>query len=69
MLPSLKIFLGLFGMIIIFFSFLFDNGEDDFSPSWESKENINKGTHFTKLTNLLRNIYMLLLVVFIMFVF
>ena len=38
----LKFFLIVLGIIIIIFSFLLDDGENDFSHSYESKENIYK---------------------------
>jgi len=58
------------GIIIILFSFFFDDGEEaDLSPSYESKENIYKKTHFTKLTNFVRNIYALLIISFIFLLF
>ena len=65
----LKFFLIVLGIIIIIFSFLLDDGENDFSPSYESKENIYKKTPFTKLTNFARNVYALLIVVFIFLLF
>jgi len=72
-MPILKKFLqgvvGVVGIIIIICSFLVSSQGDDFSPSWESKENINKSTHFTKLTNFIRNIYGSLIVAFLVLVF
>jgi hypothetical protein len=64
----LKIFLWTLGIIIIIFSFFFSE-EDSFSPAQERKENIYKATHFTKLTNFIRNIYMILLAIFISLAF
>lgn len=68
-MKPLKILLGTLAVIIITCSFLLDSGEDDFSPARESKENINKSTHFTKLTKFVRNIYALLIVVFVLLAF
>ncbi|KLL03962.1 MAG: hypothetical protein MRERV_30c016 [Mycoplasmataceae bacterium RV_VA103A] len=56
------------GTVIITLS-LFFGEEDSFSPTQERKEDIYKATHFTKLTNFVRNIYMVLLAVFIALTF
>ena len=56
------------GIIIISFSFFFGE-EESFSPTRESKENIHKATHFTKLTKFIRNIYMLLIAIFLAIAF
>ncbi|RHZ35537.1 hypothetical protein [endosymbiont GvMRE of Glomus versiforme] len=65
---ALKIILWIIGIIIVIFSFFFEE-EDNFSPTQEAKENIYKTTHFTKLTNFIRNIYILLIGIFILLVF
>jgi len=65
----LKFSLGFLSLFIIICSFLFDSGEDDFSPSYESRENIYKGTQFTKLIGYIRNIQALLIVVVIIIAF
>jgi len=64
----LRILLWILGIAIIICSFFFGE-EDSFSPAQERKENIYKATHFTKLTNFIRNIYMVLLAVFISLTF
>jgi hypothetical protein len=48
----------------VFCSFFFGE-EDSFSPAQEKKENIHKATHFTKLTNFIRNVYMVLIALFV----
>ncbi|KLL02080.1 MAG: hypothetical protein MRERC_4c010 [Mycoplasmataceae bacterium RC_NB112A] len=60
----LKIFLWLLGIIIVICSFFFVE-EESYSPAQVRKEELFKATHFTKLTNFIRNIYMGLIVVFI----
>ncbi|MCE8169387.1 MAG: hypothetical protein I3273_04670 [Candidatus Moeniiplasma glomeromycotorum] len=64
----LKIILWVLGIVIVFCSFFFGE-EDNFSPAQERKENIYKATHFTKLTNFIRNIYIVLLAIFISLTF
>jgi len=64
----LKIFLLTLGTIITICSFFFEES-DSFSPTKESKENIYKTTHFTKLTNSVRNVYMILIIIFISLAF
>lgn len=64
----LKIFFCILGIVIFVFSFFFGE-EDSFSPTRESKEKIHKSTHFTKLTKFIRNIYALLIVVFLVIAF
>ena len=63
MLP-LKILLWLLGIAIVICSFFFVE-EESYSPTQANKEDIFKATHFTKLTNFIRNIYMVLMLVFI----
>ena len=64
----LKILLWLLGIVIIICSFFFIE-EESYSPTQARKEDLFKATHFTKLTNFIRNIYMLLMVAFIGFAF
>jgi len=64
----LRILLWILGIIIIFCSFFFIE-EETYSPTQASKEDLFKATHFTKLTNSIRNIYMVLMVIFIGFTF
>ncbi|WNE40996.1 MAG: hypothetical protein mread185_000453 [Mycoplasmataceae bacterium] len=64
----LKTLLWFLGIAIIICSFFFGE-EDNFSPARERKENIYKATHFTKLTNFIRNIYMVLIAIFISLLF
>ena len=64
----LKIFLWVLGIVIFVFSFFFGE-EDNFSPTRESKEKMHKTTHFTKLTKFIRNIYALLIVIFLVIAF
>lgn len=64
MISLLKIVLWILGIIVVILSFFFGE-EDGFSPTQESKENIYKNTHFTKLTKFIRNIYMILIAIFI----
>jgi len=59
----LKILLYLLGIVIIICSFFFIE-EESYSPT-QVKEDIFKATHFTKLTNFIRNIYMVLMIIFI----
>ncbi|MCE8162903.1 MAG: hypothetical protein I3273_00930 [Candidatus Moeniiplasma glomeromycotorum] len=60
----LKILLWLLGIIIITCSFFFIE-EESYSPTQAKKEDLFKATHFTKLTNFVRNIYMVLMMTFI----
>ena len=64
----LKILLWALGIAVIICSFFFEEA-DSFSPTKESKENIYKTTHFTKLTNSVRNVYMVLIAIFISLTF
>jgi len=64
----LKIFFWVLGIVIFAFSFFFGE-EDSFSPTRESKEKIHKSTHFTKLTKFIRNIYALLILMFLLIAF
>jgi len=60
----LKIGLWILGIIIITCSFFFSE-EETFSPTQEKKEDIYKSTHFTKLTKFIRNIYIVLIAIFL----
>jgi len=64
-----KFFLISLALIVVAGSLFFSSEEDNFSPAEERKENISKGTHFTRLINFFRNIFALLMLTFILLVF
>jgi len=64
----LRIFIWILGITILFFSFFFGE-EYGFSTSQEIKNESQKNTRFTKLTNLFRNIYGVLVILFMVSVY